>query len=281
MRVVWPEGNDRRRATGNPRPWGGRRRTAGQRVLGLCEPPRKVPDGPAITALLLCTPIMRFLDDYLAATQSGRRAPTIADVSPPDRATLEAHLARRRYGRFTLTDAVRPSWQLDVVPQAGYRFDTYVDPSGGAKLPALVGAVSSEDLFEAFLGLLEPLGDTVDVVLESSHGDGGTPVEVTREGVERTVLESVLWDFENLLLDDGCTGIAVLHPERPIEVQLDEHKLLIVYAHARSPFEHVFADLGLGRDDRMRFISQGEHLHTSHERFAARFEELAQRLGAG
>ena len=224
---------------------------------------------------------MRFLDDYLAATKTGRRAPAIADVSPPDRATLEAHLARRRYGRFTLTDAVRPSWQLDVVPQAGYRFDTYVDPSGGAKLPALIGAVSSEDLFEAFLGLVEPLGDSVDVVLESSHGEPGVTAEFTREGVERTVLESVLWDFEDLLLNDGCTGIAVLHPERPIEVQLDEHKLLIVYAHARSPFERVFADLGLGRDDRMRFISQGEHLHTSHERFAARFDEMVQRLGAG
>jgi hypothetical protein len=224
---------------------------------------------------------MRFLDDYLAATQTGRRAPAIADVSPPDRATLEAHLARRRYGRFTLTDAVRPSWQLDVVPQAGYRFDTYVDPSGGSKLPALVGAVSSEDLFEAFLGLLEPLGDTVDIVLESSHGDGPTAIEHTREGVERTVLESVLWDFEDLLLDDGCTGIAVLHPERPIEVQLDEHKLLIVYAPNRRPFERILEEQGIARNDRMRFISQGEHLHTSHERFANRFDELVNRLGAG
>jgi len=224
---------------------------------------------------------MRFLDDYLDATQSGRRAPALADVAPPDRATLEAHLARRRYGRFTLTDAVRPSWQLDVVPQAGYRFDTYLDPAGGRKLPALIGAVSSEDLFETFLGLLGPIGDTVDVVLESTHADSGKPSESFREGIERTVLESVLWDFEDLLLDDGCTGIAVLHPERPIEVQLDEHKLLIVYAHARSPFERVFADLGLARDDRMRFISQGEHLHTSHERFATGFEEMTQRLGAG
>jgi uncharacterized protein YjiS (DUF1127 family) len=45
--------------------------------------------------------------------------------------------------------------------------------------------------------------------------------------------------------------------------------------------DRTLRDLGLGRDDRMRFISQGEHLHTSNERFAARFEELAQRLGAG
>lgn len=223
---------------------------------------------------------MQFLDDYLDAVRPGRRTPGPADASAPDRASLEAHLARKRYGRFTLTDAVRPSWQLDVIPRAGYRLDTYVDPAGGARLPALVGAVSSEDLFDTFLGLLGPLGDTVDVVLESSHGAPGKMVEYSREGVERTVLESLLWDYEDLLLHDGCTGIAVLHPQRPIEVQLEEHKLLVVYAHARGPFEKVFADAGLERDDRIRFISQGEHLHTSHERFADRFAELATVLGA-
>mgnify|MGYP003342676194 CR=1 FL=1 len=224
---------------------------------------------------------MRFLDEYLEATSAPRRSPGLAAASPPDRASLEAHLARKHYGPFTLTDAVRPSWHLDVVPRAGYRFDTWVDPAGGSRLPALVAAVSGEDLFETFLRLLDPLGDTVDVVLEGSHDDSGVTREYTREGVERTVLESMLWDYENLLLDDGCSGIAILHPERPIEVQLDEHKLLVVYAHARGPFERVLLDVGLTRDDRMRFISQGEHLHTSHERFAGCFADLVNRLGAG
>jgi hypothetical protein len=30
----------------------------------------------------------------------------------------------------------------------------------------------------------------------------------------------------------------------------------------------------------MRFISQGEHLHTSHTRFARLFDEMAGQLGA-
>jgi hypothetical protein len=226
---------------------------------------------------------MRFVDDS-GSTLPGpvlRAIPVPQEQSAaPDRALMEAHLARSRYGSFTLTEAVRPGWQLDVVPQAGYRHDAYIDPRTGGRMPAVISAISSEDLFATFLDLLEPLGDTVDIVLESSHGDGPTAIEHTREGVERTVLESVLWDFEDLLLDDGCTGIAVLHPERPIEVQLDEHKLLIVYAHARSPFERVFANLGLGRDDRMRFISQGEHLHTSHTRFARLFDEMTASFGA-
>jgi hypothetical protein len=72
-----------------------------------------------------------------------------------------------------------------------------------------------------------------------------------------------------------------MHPELSLEVQLDEHKLLVVYAQPRLPFERILRDRGLERNDRIRFISQGEHLHTSHERFAARFDEMVQRLGAG
>lgn len=229
---------------------------------------------------------MRFLDDsldsLLPTLQPGPRASAPEGaIARPDRDTLEAHLARKHYGPFTLTEAVRPGWQLDVVPRAGYRHDAYVDPRSGSRLPALIAAVSSEQLFETFLLLLDPLGDTLDVVLETSHDDQVSQAEFTREGVERLVLESTLWDFEELLIDDGCTGIAVMHPEMQMEVQLDEHKLLVVYAHDRSPFERVLMRQGIDRNDRIRFISQGEHLHTSHTRFARRFEELANRLGAG
>ena len=230
---------------------------------------------------------MRFLDDYLDTLQppssqhAVRAAAPEGAIARPDRATLEAHLARRHYGPFTLTDAVRPGWQLDVVPRAGYRHDAYVDPRSGTRLPALVAAISSEHLFETFLQLLEPLGDTLDVVLETSHEHKTNQEDFTREGIERLVLESVLWDFEDLLLDDGCTAIAVMHPELQIEVQLDEHKLLVIYAQQRGPFERILAEQGIERNDRIRFISQAEHLHTSHTRFARRFDEMVNRLGAG
>jgi hypothetical protein len=227
---------------------------------------------------------MNLRDDSTASPAARPTLRTVGLAQPtatrPDDATLAAHLARRQYGRFTLTDAVRPGWQLDVVPQAGYRYDSWVDPHGAGRLSALAAAVSSEDLFETFIELLEPLGDTVDIVIESSHEEAAGRVERTREGIERLVLESLLWDFEDLLLNDGCTGIAVLHPERSLEVQLDEHKLFVIYAESRLPFERLLRGRGLIRDDRMKFISQGEHLHTSHTRYARRFEELTARLGA-
>ena len=47
-----------------------------------------------------------------------------------------------------------------------------------------------------------------------------------------------------MLLNDGCTGIAVLNPGIPQEVQFDEHKLLIVYGDDLAGFEQVFAAAG-------------------------------------
>ena len=195
-------------------------------------------------------------------------------------AALEAHLARRRYGRFTLTDAIRPGWPIEVVPRAGYRHDRYVDPRGG-QLQALVASVSSEALFDTFLDLLEPIGGECDVILETSHDrPRGGHVDLVRHGIERTVLESVLWEYDDVLLDDGCTGIAVMHPEHPLEVQFDAHKLLVVYAPDTTAFEQVLRDRGVPADETLRFVFQAEHVHASHGRFARRFEELAARLAA-
>lgn len=199
----------------------------------------------------------------------------------PDRAAFEAHLARKNYGPFTLTEAVRPGWHAGVVPREGYRFDTYADPQTRARLPAIIAAVSRERLFETFIELLEPLGDACEVILESSHEQRGQDRrEYVRESVERLVLESLLWDFEDLLTNDGCTGIAIMHPSLPMEVQLDEHKLLIVYAPSRSPFAARLAACGLSRNDELQVISQGEHLHTSHSRYTKDFSRLRHRLGA-
>jgi hypothetical protein len=225
---------------------------------------------------------MRFLDESAVPRPPlpSLKAVSIPEESAqsPDPVALEAHLARSQYGRFKLTEAIRPGWRLDVVPQAGYRHDAYVDPHSGARLPAVVAAVSAEHLFETFLELLEPMGDELDVVLESSHDEASGVREFSREGVERLVLESLLWEFEDLLLNDGCTAIAVMHPEQSLEVQLDEHKLLVIYASARQPFERILRDRGLDRNDRIRFVSQGEHMHTSHARHARQFEELVSRL---
>jgi hypothetical protein len=171
---------------------------------------------------------------------------------------------------------------LQIVPRQGFRIRSYRDGPGGFEVPYLAAAVSRERLFDLFLALLDPLGDVVDVVLETSHDRPGPDHrDLLRERVDLPVLKSYLCDFEDLLLNDGCSGVTVLAGGAPLEVQFDEHKLLVVYAHDVEPFERLVRQAGLERDDALRLITEGEHLHCTEARHEAAFEQLCYRLGVG
>src|SRR5438128_499907 len=57
---------------------------------------------------------------------------------------LSAHLQRDRYGEFSLTDAVRPSVDLQVVPREGYRLERVREGKTVSRM--LAAAVSRERL---------------------------------------------------------------------------------------------------------------------------------------
>ena len=195
---------------------------------------------------------------------------------------LAAHLQVDRYGSFQLTHAVRPALDVPVVPREGFRVDIYHDPRNGLRVPVLAASVSGERLFDTFLALLEPLEEIVDVVLETSHEHSGAGHrDLIREHIDRPVLESHFCDYEDLLVNDGCTGVAVIGLDAPIEVQFDEHKLLIVYAHDLDPFKSILRRYGLRPDHQMKLITEGEHLHTTQRHFRDQFEQLCYRLGVG
>jgi hypothetical protein len=195
---------------------------------------------------------------------------------------LAAHLRVDRYGDFRLTDAVRPSPALTVVPRQGYRIETYRDAKANFEVPVLAAAVSRETLFDAFLSLLDPLGDLVDVVLETSHESSGSQhLDLFREAIDLPILKSHCCEFEELLLNDGCTGVAVMSGENPIEVQFDEHKLLVVYAPDVGVFAEILEDLGIRRDDKLKLITEGEHMHSTEPKFRDEFEQLCYRLSVG
>jgi hypothetical protein len=195
---------------------------------------------------------------------------------------LRAHLQVERYGDFWLTNAIRPSLDRQVIPRQGFRVETYRDPKANLQVPVLAASVSREQLFDVFLDLLDPLGEVVDVVLETSHdSDGAQHRDLYREGIDLPVLKSHLCDFEELLLHDGCTGVAVLSTTGPMEVQFDEHKLLVVYAADLRPFQQVLRGYGVRRDDRLKLITEGEHLHSTDPDHREVFEQLCYRIGVG
>ncbi len=193
---------------------------------------------------------------------------------------LESHLRIACYDGFNLTDAVRPSFDLQVLPRSGYRHDKYCDDRTGIDIPVLMVAATREILFDVFIDLLDPIGNEVDIVLETSHEkNNGKHTDLYREHIDLPILKSTLYDFEEMLLNDGCTGVAVLNPRVPVEVQFDEHKLLIIYGQNLGDFEDVLADHGLERDDEIKFITEAEHVHSSSEEFGRQFDELRYRLG--
>src|SRR5207244_10310077 len=93
------------------------------------------------------------------------------------------------------------------------------------------------------------------------------------------VLMSHFCDFESLLLDDGCTGVAVISTTEAMEIQFDEHKLLVVYTRDLRPFEKALRDFGVARDDKLRLITEGEHLHSTDPSYEDRFEQMCCRVG--
>jgi hypothetical protein len=221
--------------------------------------------------------LQRFKKD---STRDGIATKSCSSFEDLSEDQLEAHLGVKRYGSFILTDAVRPSYNLEVVPSAGYRYDVYRDRDTGVEIPVLMAAASREVMIDLFIDLLDPLGESVDVVLESSHDQtAGQHLDMGREHIDLPVLKSTLYDFEDLLLDDGCTGLAVLNPRIPLEIQFDEHKLLIVYGQDLSVFEDTLADYGIARSDEIRFITEAEHVHSSSDEYVDRFQQLKYRLG--
>lgn len=221
--------------------------------------------------------LKRFLKTSTREGDFSRSSSSFQDVTEEQ---LEAHMNIARYGDFTLTDAVRPAYDLEVVPKAGYRHDWYLDRDSGTRIPVLMASASRELLFDLFIDLLDPLGEQPDVVLETSHDrESGSHTDLYRENIDMPVLQSTLYDFEDLLLDDGCTGIAVLNPQRPLEVQLDEHKLLIIYGNEHSEFEEVLSRYDVECVEDLRFITEAEHVHSSSEEYVDRFDQLRYRLG--
>jgi hypothetical protein len=200
---------------------------------------------------------------------------------------LESHLATARYGNFTLTDAVRPSFDLTIIPEEGYKYDRLkmgIDGTTSFRrrwlTPFLVASVSMKSLFETFIEMLNPLGDTVDIVLETSHSySGAYRTSLCREHIDLPVLKSFLYDYEELLLHDGCTGISVAASRIPAEIRFDEHKLIIIYAKSLSLFEKILHRHGILQKKTMELLTDAEHIHITRDEYHKRFNTLRVALG--
>lgn len=180
---------------------------------------------------------------------------------------LRTHLNIAKYDAFLLTDAVRPSYDLTVKPIQGYRRDDQPE------MPTLTASVSGSILLDTFMTLLDNLiehSSSLNVVLMSSHDQ--QPREYFAIEVDPIIIKSIIYDFEEVIIHDGCTGIAVYSEDSEQEVQLDEHKLIFVYNC--ETYQPILEQLGINRIDSMKVITEAEHVHSTSEAYCKRFDEL-------
>ncbi|MEM9645294.1 MAG: hypothetical protein AAF989_09885 [Planctomycetota bacterium] len=220
--------------------------------------------------------LKRILRNSTTDELAGQTSGSFEALSDED---LQVHMGIRTYDAFELTDAIRPSYDVRIKPRQGFRYDEYVDDSNQAKTPVIMAAANRNVLLDLFIELIEPLGNVVDVALESSHHAHSANEDLYREHIDMPVLKSMLWEFEDLLLNDGCTGIAVINPTKKQEVQLDEHKLLIAYGEPLDEFRDTLIGSDVYPDPDMKFITEAEHVHSSSERFLDEFQILKNRFG--
>ena len=146
-----------------------------------------------------------------------------------------------------------------------------------------MAAASNEQLFEMFMDLLDPLGTEVDVVLETSHNrESRGHVDLYREHIDLPVLKSILCDFEDLLLNDGCTGIAVLNPGDAAGSAVRRAQAADRLRREPAPSSRTSCgDRGVRCDDQMKFITEAEHVHSSSDQFMRAVRRAEDAAGHG
>ena len=93
-----------------------------------------------------------------------------------------------------------------------------------------------------------------------------------------TVVEAM-----NILPDTSTATVyrrlTTLRKKGLLEIQLDEHKLLILYGHELVDFEDILDDYGLPCCEDIKFITEAEHVHSSTDDFVRQFDQMKYRLG--
>src|SRR3954464_9490932 len=95
--------------------------------------------------------LKNFFTDVYATETKARPATGFQQLSEVE---LEAHLNVCRYGDFELTDAVRPSYTLEVAPSAVSRPAPNREKGTRAKWPGLWAPVTRRYMMDGFMSLI-------------------------------------------------------------------------------------------------------------------------------
>ena len=190
---------------------------------------------------------------------------------------IKVHGRIKKYGDFTLTNAVSPSYDLKVVPKSGFWRGFYPKIS----VPFIIISASKESLFELFMEIARLISNScVDIFIGDTHRRRRIHLkkdhESCRRHIDLSVALSMLYDFEELLVDDGYMGISIMNPETGVELRFDDHKLVVVFnwTTIMDKLLVILRKYKIKEDRQMKFIDEKEHMHSSIFAFRRQFNKL-------
>jgi hypothetical protein len=106
-------------------------------------------------------------------------------------------------------------------------------------------------------------------VLELRRTDEEVDADPSRPAQDRFVsalmpreeVAAVLARYRFQILNDGMTGFGFYDPDSPLEVFLDDHKLLSLFSAQLEPFEGLLARLGVPNRERLDTVLDLSHEH--------------------
>lgn len=155
-----------------------------------------------------------------------------------------------------------------------------MNPDSGKSIPVAVAAVSAPKLMGMLEGVLQKFSEagceTVNVEIFSSRPEGDDRGGAwKREDIDIPVLASALEEYQELLLNDGLSGIAICSQQLEFELVFDEHKLFAFYGNPLLAQE-ILREHGIELKPEMQFLTEAEHIHNSRTEFGDQFARLAQ-----
>ncbi len=146
-------------------------------------------------------------------------------------------------------------------------------------VPSMTIALSSEKIFDVLFGLLDLLGERLEVILDVSALIFRWDKRSCCGDFDSCVVKSRLLEYEDVVLNDGFLGLNFQDESEDREISLDEHKLLHVFGNSLHSFKSVVERHEVGLDFDLRTIMHNRHVHYSNIRLRDARLDLMRQFG--
>lgn len=186
-------------------------------------------------------------------------------------------MAREKYGDFLLPPGIRPALFSKIIPVNGYRTMLTDDF-------ALLGfqiSASKEKIIGLIVDLMSLTGKRPDVRFEVETTSPGIIFLYVRKGIERIVLESHIYEIEEILLGNGFISINIQNRRGTTRIYLDSHKVINIFTNRPSSTVEILKRNGIPHIPKIKFIyEENGHSHLCPKELMEGFLSFAQRIEA-